>query len=176
MNVDAQGPETQDWLDYFAYGSNMSRRRLAARVPSIHWSGRAWLVDYRLVFHKVGRDGSGKCDVLPHAGARVYGVLYRLPAVHRPRLDRHEDLGRGYALHWVDVEREGSPPIRAFTYRALIHDAQLRPYPWYLQHVLQGALENRLPRAYIEQIAASSVVEDPDGARQRRELAIYSDD
>jgi hypothetical protein len=175
MNADAQGAETRGWLDYFAYGSNMSRRRLAARVPSIQWGGCASLIDHRLVFHKVGRDGSGKCDVLPHAGERVYGVLYRLPAVDRPRLDRHEDLGRGYALHWVVVEREGRPPIRAFTYRALIHDPQLRPYPWYLQHVLEGARENRLPPAYIEQIAASGVVEDPDAARQRREIAIYSD-
>jgi len=176
MTPGPQSTETAPWLNYFAYGSNMSRRRLGARAPSAVPLGRAWLADHRLVFHKVGRDGSGKCDILPEAGHRVFGVLYRVLAEHRPQLDRHEDLGRGYALHWIDVEREDAPPTRAFTYRALLRDPALRPYPWYLQHVVHGAREQRLPASYIAGLAATEVVEDPQPARQRRELAIYAPD
>ena len=47
---------------YFAYGSNLSSARMAARVPSARVVARAQLPGHALRFHKVGRDGSAKCD------------------------------------------------------------------------------------------------------------------
>jgi hypothetical protein len=52
---------------YFAYGSNMSVSRLVARTPSAQPLGRCALRGHQLRFHKVGGDGSAKCDAF-HTG------------------------------------------------------------------------------------------------------------
>lgn len=160
-------------LLYFAYGSNMSLLRLRIRTPSAEILGRAWLADHRLAFHKVGRDGSGKCDIAPQIGERVHGVVFKLSNDERSMLDRHEDLGRGYEARWIDVEHEGGRRLQVLTYRALLRDPSLRPYPWYREHVLRGATENALPGEYIAKIAATNTVEDPEPERERRERSIY---
>jgi gamma-glutamylcyclotransferase len=160
-------------LLYFAYGSNMSQPRLRARVASAECIGTASLTDHALRFHKVGRDGSGKATIAPRPGTYVHGVVFRLDAEERPILDRHEDLGRGYEARWISVERHNESPLHVFTYNALLRDPSLQPYSWYLEHVLHGARENRLPPEYIEGIAATSTITDPDGARDLRERSIY---
>ncbi len=48
---------------YFAYGSNMSVRRLVARLPSASVVTTGFVTGYKLVFDKLSKkDGSGKCD------------------------------------------------------------------------------------------------------------------
>lgn len=50
-------------ITYFAYGSNMSFKRLKKRVKSAKPKGRGVLRCHRLEFHKVSKDRSGKCDI-----------------------------------------------------------------------------------------------------------------
>ena len=160
-------------LTYFAYGSNMSLRRLTARVPSASRIGIARLTGFRLAFHKIGRDGSAKCDITICHDSRVHGVLFAIAPDDRPRLDACEDLGRGYAVRWVEVEREDGRRLTAFTYVALLRDPTLRPYRWYHRHVIEGAVENRLPTAYLAQLRAVETIDDPDARRHARELSLY---
>jgi gamma-glutamylcyclotransferase len=50
---------------------------MAARIPSAHLVARAQLRDHKLLFHKIGRDGSAKCAacfIVP-AGDTTLGVL-----------------------------------------------------------------------------------------------------
>ena len=160
---------------YFAYGSNMSLRRIRCRVPSAQRVATATLVAHRLAFHKVGRDGSAKCDIAPGRDEtdRVHGVVYHMDPQHRPALDRAEGLGSGYEVKTVELLADDRTRVSAFTYYATHTDIALRPYAWYLQHVLQGARENRLPDHYVALIAAIEAIDDPDGARARTELAIH---
>jgi hypothetical protein len=51
-------------MQYFAYGSNMSLRRLRTRVPSAVKLGNATLFGHQLKFHKRSQDGSAKCDAM----------------------------------------------------------------------------------------------------------------
>lgn len=46
----------------FSYGYNMSLARLQDRLPLARFVAIATLPAQRLQFHKVSRDGSGKCD------------------------------------------------------------------------------------------------------------------
>ena len=64
---------------------------------------------------------------------------------------------------------------RAFAYYALQIDPALRPYHWYREHVLRGALEHDLPKAYIAAIRAVESIGDPESGRVECELAIYAD-
>ena len=160
---------------YFAYGSNMSVRRMQRRIPSASALTTATLDRHRLAFHKVGRDGSAKCDVLatPGSDELVQGVLYRMAPQHKTDLDAHEGLGRGYAEKRVAVTRTDGTQCDAFLYHATHIDAALKPFRWYREHVLRGAREHGLPAAYVARILAIEVVEDPDADRHAIELAIY---
>lgn len=159
---------------YFAYGSNMSQRRLrhAERAPSAELLGRARLSAHRLVFDKHGRDGSAKADCEPTGDAAhaVLGGLFVIDAQHRAALDQVES---GYTPTRVEVLAEGGP-VHALTYVAGDRQAGLLPYVWYLRHVLEGARELALPTGYLRLIEQIEAREDQDIARAQRELALYT--
>jgi len=153
----------------------MSSPRLRQRVPSALALGVAVLYGHRLTFHKAGRDGSAKCDITAtgHEADAVHGVLYTLDPKHKAFLDQAEGLGMGYELNSVDVQRGDGTTLVAFTYFATRIDPQLRPYSWYLRHVIRGAKEHELPGHYIASIASIATIDDPNLERHRTELAIY---
>src|SRR5258706_268593 len=99
----------------FAYGSNMSTRRLCERVPSARVIGVGVLKGHKLCWHKVSKkDGSGKCDaaLTDAGGAEVYGVLYEIALAEKPKLDSAEGLGAGYDEKDVVVECQARPVTR----------------------------------------------------------------
>jgi len=163
---------------YFAYGSNMSSRRLKQRLSSARPVSVATLPRHRLCWHKQGRDGSGKCDAA-HTGDdshAVVGVLYRVSAEQRSLLDRIEGVGVGYVVMDIRLMLSSGEFAQAFTYQATQIDTSALPFFWYKTHVLQGAYEHDLPADYIAQLEAIPALEDPDRERHRRELLIYGPD
>ena len=136
---------------YFAYGSNLSTERLRARVPSACARDIGRLPNHRLRWHKIGRDGSGKCDIEPtDTSSVVWGVLYDVPWTEKPALDAAEGLGTGYFEKEVRIVTDGGE-CRALTYHANPDrtDATLSPLDWYKDYVVRGAREHGLPASYI---------------------------
>jgi gamma-glutamylcyclotransferase (GGCT)/AIG2-like uncharacterized protein YtfP len=173
----AAEPMQPDTFLYFAYGSNMSPERLRAadRTPSAELIGAARLSGYRLVFDKIGKDGSAKADCERTGAPRdvVHGALFRIAHSERPALDRAEGLGRGYDACDIDVETDAGR-VSALTYLATHKDATLAPFSWYMQHVLSGARRCGLPAPYIAAIERVASVRDLDAEREARELSIYA--
>lgn len=162
-------------LPYFAYGSNMSVRRLRQRVPAARALAAATLFGHELRFHKRGRDGSGKCDawLSDKDDSRVCGVLFDIPRAGKADLDRIEGLGTGYGEKTVQVRRVDGHWAAASTYYAIDIDEHLHPFCWYRHHVLAGAREFHLPADYISAIEAIDVVVDTDTVRRAREYAVH---
>lgn len=161
----------------FAYGSNMSSRRIRARVPSAHFVAVAELPAHRLVFHKRSRaDGSAKCDAFytGNPGDCVLGVVWDIDEAQKGDLDQVEGLGFGYDEKVVTVTTGQGDRLDAQVYVATDIDATLTPYRWYWEHVRIGAREHGFPGDYIEWIESVSVMEDPEPERHRDELAIYT--
>ncbi|WP_084784087.1 gamma-glutamylcyclotransferase family protein [Marinobacterium aestuarii] len=161
---------------YFAYGSNLSERRLRARISSVRKVANGVLAGHQLRFHKVSqRDGSAKCDAFDTGVARhfVLGVLFDISAPDRARLDRYEGLNCGYEARDILVRLDDGSSVAAFTYCATLINPAVRPFDWYLEHVLRGAREHGFAHAYIQQIEAIECVTDPDAARCARERGIY---
>ena len=159
---------------YFAYGSNMSQKRLTRRIPA-EKLGVATLRAHRLAFTKPSEaDGSAKCDICPSENGKdmVYGVLYRIDEKHKPVLDRYEGLGYGYTSEKITVTFNGEE-TEAITYRAVNRNDSLKPFEWYKEHVLRGARENEMPSHYVESIQSIPAKTDPDRERASMELAIY---
>ncbi|WP_386082698.1 gamma-glutamylcyclotransferase family protein [Vreelandella sp. F11] len=165
-------------MHYFAYGSNMSLSRLRERVPSAEAIGCFTLSHHDLRFHKLSKDGSGKCDAFFTSDSEsvIYGVLFKIDSAEKSALDRAEGLGYGYEEKEVTVlSVHDENPVTATTYVATKIDEKLKPYSWYVNHVLIGANEASLPQDYIDiKITSVETVEDSDKERDAKQRAIYS--
>lgn len=163
---------------YFAYGSNMSVKRLTnqKRVPFARRICIARLPKHQLRFHKKSNDGSAKCDAYYTGDDKhfVMGVLFEINQSEKKNLDKVEGLHSGYEEKEVTLITELGGEHEAVTYYAKDIDPLLKPYTWYKDHVLIGARENNLPAEYISMIKVVDTIEDPDIERDSRERSIYN--
>ncbi len=164
-------------MHYFAYGSNMSLARLQARVPSATPIARATLSGHLLRFHKHSLvDQSAKCDAY-FTGLQedmLWGVLFEIQASERTYLDKAEGLHAGYEIKTVEVKPQGHEEVTAFTYYATQINPSLKPYDWYLHHVVTGAIEADLPAEYIHTLNRVATQKDSNITRAAQERAIYT--
>ena len=153
----------------FAYGSNLHLGRMRSRVPSADIVSIGYVAGRRFHFHKRSVDGSAKADAFRTGiqDHRVWGVVYRIDSAEKPVLDEYEYLGIGYDEERVDVVVDGASPIVAWIYtaRSAAIDQSLRPYSWYMNFVLHGAFQHRLPFCYIAQLSEVQSRPDPDLSR-----------
>ena len=162
-------------LLYFSYGSNMSTPRLMKRAQSAQAITVARLEGHRLMFHKRGKDGSGKCDIA-HTNEPddvVYGVVFKLLASEKLALDKIEGLGNGYNEKCAPVIGHNGETLNIVTYYATDINSSLKPHHWYKEHVVRGAKEHRLPLEYINSIENIESVPDSDIEKHENELSIY---
>lgn len=132
---------------YFAYGSNMSSRRLLARVPSARALGMARLDGFIWCCNKLGKDGSGKANLMNQEDSRVYGVLYEIKSKQWKQLDR---LETGYQRLEVEVEMAGEKRM-AWSYQSRLITAN-PPSQEYLSFIIDGLIEHKLPMAYVSEL------------------------
>jgi gamma-glutamylcyclotransferase len=159
---------------YFAYGSNMLVRRLRARTPSASPLGIGYVVSRRLAFHKLSKDGSGKCDIEETGIAtdQAHGVLFSIEESEREALNKAEGLGNGYDAQTVEVHCPDGSRTKAATYVATAVEHAARPYDWYKAFVVAGAVEHNLPLAYIEWIRTFHSQQDPNAKRRAENEAL----
>lgn len=163
-----------DTFLYFAYGSNMLTRRLLGRTPSARTVGVATLAGHELRWHKVSKDGSGKCDIVSAEANRVvHGVLYEIAISDKPALDKAEGLGWGYKQVQLEVLSEIGP-LLALSYQATNIDHGTKPYDWYKALVVAGAQEHRLAADYVQALEAVAAVEDWNEQRAAENLQALS--
>jgi len=144
---------------------------MRSRVPTATPVTIGYVGQRKLVFHKRSNDGSGKADAAftPCPTDRVWGVVYRLHEEQKPVLDQHEFLGIGYDEEEVNVVHENDS-LRAWMYvaRRDAIDPSLLPYSWYLDYIVHGACQHRLPESYIDYLTSFESLVDPDSARYAR--------
>lgn len=143
---------------YFAYGSNLSSRRLRERIGEAEPLGAARLKDFELVCDKLGADGSAKANLAIAPGAVVFGALYR---VTEPALVILDGFEGGYDRTPLRVHALAGSELQVITYRSQLTSAHARPYTWYRDLILDGAHEHELPEPYVRAIAAWPVHPDP---------------
>jgi gamma-glutamylcyclotransferase len=159
--------------NYFAYGSNVLHTRLAARVPIHADLGSAALAGWQLRFDKRGRDGSGKCTIVPGKDSDwVYGALYQLTDAACEQLDVIEGVGRGYSVRTITLPEFG----QAYCHVAdtAHRDHTLRPFGWYWEVIVAGARQRGFPQPYLAALLAVETWDDPDGARTRVHRALWT--
>lgn len=65
----------------------------------------------------------------------------------------------------VTVLGHSGETFEALTYYAIKMDTSLKPYSWYLNHVVIGAKETNLPIEYLGIIESTHSIEDPNKKR-----------
>ncbi len=146
--------ENREW--YFAYGSNLDTAKMVNRTGPIREARRARLAGYRLAFNKKSLDGTGKANIVSDPAGTVWGVVYLTAPEALSILDKYEGVAGGhYQRKAVHVRVDDNGEIEAVTYVAgsAFVDDSLSPSCDYLQTILSGAREHKLPDEYILSIS-----------------------
>ena len=144
-------------------------------MPSAERLGVFILEQHDLRFHKISRDGSGKCDAFrtDNPDDLIFGALFKIDPGEKSALDEVEGLGIGYEEKLVNVKNDIGDVVEAVTYYAIRIDPSLKPYSWYLNHVIIGAQEINVPGAYLQAIQSIESIEDMDKSRDTEQRKIY---
>ena len=157
---------------YFAYGSNMLEERIKARCPSAKFAGTAYVCGYELRFSKRSKDGSGKATIVENEGHRekLYGALFEIDKGEHSDLDEAEGIGYERTDDFIVIKADGDKEIEVTTYFAKdgATGKHLKPYSWYKQLVLWGAIQAELPDNYIAQLVVIEAISDLDNGRTDR--------
>jgi hypothetical protein len=140
---------------YFAYGSNMNLAQINSRCSRPVVISTACLKNHRLVFcgHSDVWDG-GIETVEPASDEDVWGVLFSLSNMNWERLDLWQDArmdggGQYFHIPAVVTDREGHEHYVRL-YKKDVQKEPTNPSHEYLDFIVQGAVENGLPRSYID--------------------------
>tara|TARA_B100000929_G_scaffold16272_1_gene12977 strand:- start:519 stop:953 length:435 start_codon:yes stop_codon:yes gene_type:complete len=137
-------------LHYFAYGSNMSARRIRHRLG---WSPpriAVTLQDYLLAFNKQSADG-GKANIQVSSGDEVEGILYFVKEGDLLTMDTYEGVSeQQYKRLDIEVIDLSGRPMSAVAYVALNTGPESRPTVEYLNYLLEG--EHLLSLEYVSRL------------------------
>tara|TARA_Y100000593_G_scaffold34043_1_gene66841 strand:+ start:4077 stop:5348 length:1272 start_codon:yes stop_codon:yes gene_type:complete len=127
---------------YFAYGSNMSRKRISSRGVFWKHSITGVLPDYELNFNKkAGVTGQGYANITPKKGSSVEGILYKCEDLEDARtLDGFEGCPDHYERSEIIVKTKHGNDVKAFVYIANKKQigTNLKPSKTYLSYLLDG--------------------------------------
>jgi gamma-glutamylcyclotransferase len=142
---------------YFAYGSNLSHKRmLNERCPGAVPIGAGVLKGWRYLIYK-----KGHANIIPDESRSVWGGVWEVSGEHLQTLDRYEGaLKPDPVYHQEDVEIELADGSRlsCIAYIDSSEDADIpgTPNASYLNYILEGASEFGLPEDYQEFLKSAS--------------------
>jgi gamma-glutamylcyclotransferase len=146
---------------YFAYGSNLAIDQKEGRTGKIREARHAWLPGHRIVFNKLGSDGTGKANITPDASRVVWGVAYLCSPKALTEMDAYEGVAGGhYHRKNVQVRCESGELLEAVTYVAgeqFVRSA-IPPTSEYLHRIVSGARNHGLPEDYIKEVQQAAQV------------------
>ena len=159
-------------IRYLAYGSNLHPARLQARVSSAAFSAVVRLRGWSLNFSKIGRDGSGKCNIVKSEEGVIHVAIYKISIKDLQQLDVIEGIGRGYRSSMLNVPRIGA--CHVYLAQESFIDHQQAPYDWYKELVLAGVRHHSFPIEYVKYIEKVRSKIDLDQKRAQNNLSVLT--
>jgi gamma-glutamylcyclotransferase len=130
--------------------------RMIQRTGPILKSHVARLNGYHLAFNVTDTEGTELyANIVPSAGGITWGVAYWCSPQGMAALDEYEGVADGcYRRKWIEVDAIDGERLHAEVYIGgeQFTVAEGRPNDWYLDIILLGAKEHRLPEDYIRGI------------------------
>ena len=143
-------------INYFAFGSNMSAKRMHDRLGWSPSRSGAILLDYDMVFNKHSNDG-GKANIIYSRGDLVEGILYSVNEEDLVILDKFEGVAaKQYRRNDIEVRKNDKKLIPAVTYQALNTGEISAPTKEYLNYILEGKVF--LSQVYYEKLKSTETI------------------
>ena len=143
----------EETIIYFAYGANLDRNGMDIRCPGNKPLCRAVLKNYRLIFRSFA-------DIEEAVNHNVHGALYEITKEHLRSLDRFEGYPKLYIRKTVPVITEDGREVQAVVYQMTDRNHYSSPHRGYLNTILAGCQQWRLPEEYIQNIVTRA--QEPD--------------
>ena len=137
----------KETIIYFAYGVNLDRNGMDIRCPGNKPLCRAVLKNYRLIFRSFA-------DIEEAVNHSVHGALYEITKEHLRSLDRFEGYPRFYIRKTIPVITKDGREVNAVVYQMIDRNQYSSPHRGYLNIILAGCQQWRLPEEYIKNIIA----------------------
>ena len=144
---------------YFAYGSNLKKKRLHINCKNAKFICIAKLENYSLVFAGAsGSWGGAPANVVESTGSCVWGAVWELNQEDVTALDRQEGVHLGiYKRIEVDVVTvdHNDKVLRCISYEKVRTEAgvtEALPSITYLSVIIEGAKEVGLPSDYQKKL------------------------
>lgn len=153
-----------DTFLYFAYGSNLLKKRIRINNPSAEFLGSGRLDGHQLDFMKYSENWRGtSATIQPTENSCVWGAVWRLHNADMPALDKQEGVDTNwYFPKIVDITVADGLKVQCRTYQQTINPPlrekgeelpeDRRPCITYLDCIVTGAIECKLPEDYIEEL------------------------
>ncbi|MEF8832703.1 MAG: gamma-glutamylcyclotransferase family protein [Candidatus Thermoplasmatota archaeon] len=151
-----------DTVEYFAYGSNLSKEQMKDRGIAVEDTEIVELPEWELAFtiySDAWKGGVG--DIIPDPKKRVEGVVYTIPKDDLKNLDHYEgrktddnmEVGM-YRRQYLPVKKSSGWNTvltylvnRNIEYKSKIH---LKPSKDYLETIISGAEKHGLSKEYLD--------------------------
>ncbi|XP_041975487.1 gamma-glutamylcyclotransferase-like [Aricia agestis] len=154
----------KDHFYYFAYGSNLLKRRIRINNPTAEFMGIGKLNGHQLNFIKYSDHWRGSsATIIPTESSYVWGAIWRLHDKDMTSLDWQEGVkDNWYFPKTVDVITSDGNTVPCRTYQQTINPPlrkpnedippERRPSITYLECILNGAKECNLPKDYVAEL------------------------
>lgn len=125
-------------MNYFAYGANLSKARMARLCPNAKARFSATLPNYKLQFTVSSRTEGGTATLVLTHRERVPGAVYEIDAACLRTLDKYEQGPRDYNRVNVIVFNDFGDAVEAVTYMKTRRLPEGQPAADYIRHIQQG--------------------------------------
>lgn len=131
---------------YFAYGSNLLKKRLLERIGKFHTASVAILKGYKFIYNKKSIDGTAKANLIKEPNSKVYGVCYE---IDRDDLNILRNYEKGYddrklTVSLIDFNTDAE--VNTYISQSITEQPVSKDYR---QIIIQGAKEWGIDQNYI---------------------------
>ena len=141
-------------MKYFAYGSNMSERRMIKRKVKFLKRYKGILKDYKLIINKKSykNPNMGYSNIIYQSGNNVEGIIYEIMETDILKLDKFE----GYPKHYdrvvidINVDNKIEKCIVYISQKEWVTNEELKTSNEYKNYLLDG--KDLLSEKYYERL------------------------
>ena len=125
-------------MKYFAYGSNMSQKRMIERGVQFSGKEKGILKGYHFVVNKKSfkDERVGFANIIKDPNSEVEGIVYELPHEEIHKLDRFEGYPKHYRREFLKINNEDT--VVYIANDLWISSDELRTTEEYKNHILEG--------------------------------------
>ncbi|OPL21156.1 hypothetical protein AM593_09959, partial [Mytilus galloprovincialis] len=134
-------------------------RNIHAMFGSLPFSGSLEEVqnDFRLSFFitinpKTSRWNGAAATIAPAKGSSVWGTVWELGVEDIPSLDRQEGIYKALNVDVISEDRSLTCRTYLLEPTTVPSDWDMRPSPQYMDIIIKGAIQSKLPDEYIDQL------------------------